>query len=541
MVAAKPAQGGGGGDKVAPSFISIRRNAAIGDCICATAIADKLIERGMEVSFQAHPAIHPVLRRHGRLSQIGEPNGFQHINLDGAYETDPNRRTKHFSTMFMDRANQQLAPIGVNLGEPLNFTPSLIVTDAERQAVRARLSGYPHPWVFICPNSEWYRVRMVPDYVWAGATSKIQGTKFWIARHPCPPGIIDLRCSDIDQVMINLSVADLLVTVDTGPMHIAAALGVPVLALGQSSSPELHLSDQRDFITISPKLDCLNCQKNKCPLDEWNPPCQVFDPDLLAHWVNRRLRSIYSEDVSAVICIYQPQAETLNKCLEAVLPQVSEVVVSREALGIVPHGTITHPKIRHVVKQANGIGYGRNANFGARHTNGKFILFLNDDCYLYPDAVARMKEAMLPGVGIVGHLIRYVDGRIYHAGKPRGPQGFYHADHLQFIPTITQITEMENLTGTSILVRRKAYFDAKGHDEEFMFYAEDDALCMAVRRCGWKIMYTPHALAVHDNHLSTKKVAGINEIMNRSNALFARKWGWYLNRNRNNRGLGTFS
>jgi len=520
--------------------VVVRRNAAIGDVICATGVVDKLIQRGHRVCFQAHPVMHSILRRHGRIAEITVPNGLQHVNLDGAYESDPGRRVKHFSEMFMERANRELRGQGVDLGPALNFTPALQVQDNERQAARARLSGYPHPWVFLCPNSESYRVRMVPDYVWAAAAPKIQGTKFWVARHACPPGVVDLKCGDIDSVTVHLSVADLLVTVDTGPMHIAAALGIPIVALGQSSSPELHLSDQRDFVTISPNLKCLNCQANTCPLDPWNPPCQVFDPDFVAQSVNARLRSIYSEDISAVVCIYQPEAETLNKCLEAVLPQVADVVVSREAGGLVPHGVMVHPKIRHVVKAASGIGYGRNANFGARHTNGRFILLLNDDCYLYPDTVAQLKKQMRPEVGIVGHLIRYSDGRIYHGGKPRGPQGFFHIDHQQFAHTITEPIEMENTTGTSILVRRKAYFDAKGHDEEFMFYAEDDALCMAIRQAGWKLMYTPHAIAVHDNHLSTKKVPGINDIMNRSNQLFQQKWGAYIVANRG-KAIGDFN
>lgn len=520
-------------DAIAGSPIILRRTAAIGDALCATVVADNLIRQGFDVTMQAHPHCQCVLRRHPGLLSVENPNGFCHVNLDGAYEKDPKRREKHFHQMFFEKASQQLLTKGIVLGEPLNCKPHLAVGQNIKDAVFSNFRMFPRPWVFICPRSEFYNVRTVPDWIWESAAPKIMGTKFWIARHPAPKGIIDLKASNFDSVIEWLSAADLLVTVDTGPMHVAAALGVPVVAISQSSSPELHLNDQNDFISIAPKLDCLNCQQNVCPKGPMIPPCQSLEPDFIAQWANARLRAQFSEDVSAIVAIYQPDAAVLNRCLSCVLPQVSEVIVTGEGYSRIPDGALQHPKIRYVQKPTCRIGYGRNANFGARHSNGKFLLLLNDDVFLSPDAVAWMKQEMKSDVGMVAHLLRYPDGRIYHAGVDRKPgmKDWYHIDHLQQTPTFQQVTELENVCGTSVLMRRSVFYDIDGFDEDFFLYSEDNDLAMRVRRAGWKIMYTPFATGVHLGHQSSDKVGGVGRFLAASNALFHKKWGPYLRHN----------
>lgn len=515
------------------SPIIVRRNAAIGDSLCATVVADKLMQQGYDVVWQTHPNIQCVIRRHPRIRRIADPGGMVHVNLDGAYENDPNRRRRHFHEMFMASANSQLSRYGIFLGDPRNCKPRLSVGWPTRKSIRDQFQNHPRPWVFINPRSESFRPRQVPDGIWEEAGSKIEGTKFWIGMHPGPKGMIDLKARHFDNVIEWLSVADLLITVDTGPMHVAAALGVPVVAISQSSSPELHLNDQNDFISIAPKLDCLNCQLNVCPKDADMPPCQQIDPALVASWANARLDGILGRGVSAIVSIYKPRPEKLNRCLEQVLPQVDEVIVVRDLAGKLPPEALAHPKIKYVLCPRNDIGYGRKVNFATRHSNGNLLLFLNDDCYLDPDAVAKMRAEMVEGVGMVAPLLRYPDGTIYHAGKVRSPgmMGWGHIDHRKFIATITKPTEMENLCGCCLLVRRRAFYEADCFDEDFYLYAEDDALCLSMRRAGYRLMFTPDATGIHDEGSSTKKTPNIVEIMNRSNALFGKKWGAYLRHN----------
>jgi GT2 family glycosyltransferase len=524
--------------------IKVRRTAAIGDALASTIIADKLAEQGFQVSYQTHTHNHCVLRRHRFISELDVPGGTVNVNLDGCYENHAERRTRHFSDLFMATANDQLRAQGIYLGTPVNCKPKLVVQANERAGTFAHFSQYPHPWIFVCPRSDSWAVRQVPDYIWEEASKNMPGTRFWLGTKDAPPSFVDLRCRHMDNLILWLSVADILISVDTGPLHVGAALGVPIVALGQSSSPNLHLSDQVDFSTIWPAgLDCLNCQKNICPKAEYNPPCQVFSPEAIATAVKRKLHSLYTDEITAVIAVYRPDTHILNRCLEHILPQVQEVVVCRDTAGKFPDGANHDSKIRYIVKDQKDIGYGRKANYAARHSNGKFLLFLNDDLYAGPNMVAKLRAAMTEEVAVTAPLLRFKDGRIQHAGMVRagdGGVGFGHIDYGRYEPTIRTTQEVECVTGAAILVDRRTFYDVDGFDEEFYLYCEDTDFMMKIRRAGKKIVYVADAEGVHDEHLSTGKTPNIIKIMNESNAKFGKRWAWYFKLNRKNPGLGKF-
>lgn len=511
--------------------ITVHRNAAHGDVIAATIVADRLIEKGFEVCFSAHPDMHPSLRRHGGLKAIQNPNGHADVNLDDAYEKHPKRQTLHFYELFFRQAYHQLLAQGINLGEVMNCRPHLTVTEEERFAVYQKLKHFPKPWVFVCPRSHTYTTRQVHDGIWNEAARNIPGTLFWIGLHPGPNQFVDLFLRHFDQVTQHLALADLLITVDTGPMHVAAAMNIPILAIRQSSSPELHLTDQNDFQTIQPDLDCLNCQQYVCPVNPWEPPCQKIDPENIRVAANRRLTT----GASCVIPTHNATAERLNRCLEAVLPQVDEIVVTTGADGIMPIGALQHPKIRYVRKSKSELGFGKNVNFGFRHTNGEWVLLLNDDCYIAPDCVSKLKECIRPKVGMIAHLLRYPNGTIYFAGRSRhvGERGFPHIDHGGFIGTITEPTEMEAVSGTSVLINRKAFYDSGCFDERFHLYAEDDDISMRFRKHGWKLIYTPHATGVHEGNATTGPTGKMHQWIGESSKLMESLWEKYWDHNAN--------
>ncbi len=532
-----PGAGGGGGNTASSRRLVVRRHAALGDAVAALVIADKLIDQDYEVQFQSHPSLCPVIRRNRDLYSIGPVNGFAHVNLDGAYENHPQRHAMGFWEIYVEAANHQLRARDIQIGPPLNCRPRLHVSDQEKSLVFQVLGKHEKPWIFICPRSHTYAARTVQDGTWAEASALMPGTKFWIGIHgPAPAGMVDLGIRDLDLLTQYLSCADILATVDTGPMHVAAALGVPIVAICQASSPEVHLNDQNDFLTIyPPNLSCLNCQKNLCPIREYQPPCQDIEPARIAQAVNARLSGIMGDTVSACVSVYKPDWETLNRCLGCVIPQVDEVVVCSDTAGIIPERASNHPKVRYVRCPRHDIGYGRKQNFAARHAHGHYLLFLNDDVFLNPGAVESMKQEMKAGVGIVGNLLRYPDNTIQHAGKIRTPglMGWHHIDHLKYEPTIREPCEMENICGACNLVSRYAHFRIGGFDEEFYLYSEDDDYALRMRQNGWKIRYTPHSSGIHIEHQSTSKTGAIMDQVNRANATFDRKWRWYLLKNIN--------
>jgi GT2 family glycosyltransferase len=226
----------------------------------------------------------------------------------------------------------------------------------------------------------------------------------------------------------------------------------------------------------------------------------------------------------------------LNRCIDAVLPQVDEIIVTADAGGKFPDGARQRDRIRYVQSGKIGLGFGKNCNFGIRHSSGSRILLLNDDCFLDPGAVSEMCKAMTQGVGLVGHLLRYENGRVYFAGRQRriGERGFPHIDHNAFLPTFTQPVEQEAVSATSLLINREAFYKSKCFDERFTMYAEDDDLSMRIRKSGHRIIYTPHATGVHIGQATTNTTGRFHHWLKESSELMERLWGPYWDHNWNN-------
>lgn len=517
---------------------TIRRTIAIGDVLAATSVARKLKERGARVTFQASPIVQAVLSRSPFVDEVDAPGQFCDINLDGVYERVMPLTRQTFYGIFAEAATKQL---GSRITAPItatNCSPKLVVNDLERRVVSERFQAYPRPWIAVSPRSNTWFNRTIPDRLWGQLPPLVKGTLFWLGNHgPAPDGMIATGGRTLDDLIKNISVMDLFVGVDSGPMHIAAALGVQVLGIEQSSSPNHHLSDQQDFEAIPvPGLSCLDCQHRRCPINYNTPPCQQFPIQWLADHIARKLWRL-EETVSVVIPTFRAPEDRLNKCIDAVLPQAKEVIVTVAEDGEVPLIHDTSGRVRVVRKLESRIGFGRNVNFGARHSSGKYLLVLNDDVFLDPAAVEILrKEMAAPDVGVVSHFMTYPNGTIYHAGKVRNPGdwGWYHIDSRKRPEqrTFKQPLDLENVCGASMFFRRSTYYQIGGFDEDYLFYAEDDDICMRVRYNGWRVRYTPHATGVHIHGASTKFLGKPQDLCNFASSVWGPKWKAYLEYNR---------
>ena len=93
------------------------------------------------------------------------------------------------------------------------------------------------------------------------------------------PLMDSLAAEGIDQIMLNMlgkttlqevgaliESCDVVVTADTGSLHIALALDKPVVALFGPTDPKLWGPLTGTFkVLVNDELDCLGCRKRRCP------------------------------------------------------------------------------------------------------------------------------------------------------------------------------------------------------------------------------------------------------------------------------------
>jgi GT2 family glycosyltransferase len=217
-------------------------------------------------------------------------------------------------------------------------------------------------------------------------------------------------------------------------------------------------------------------------------------------------------DVSVVVVTYNA-LPSLERSLESVQDHETIVVDHGSTDGTVDFVRERFPEVR-VIEQEN-LGFGAGNNTGMRAASGDYFLLLNADAWVLGDAVERLVEfaEANPEAAVVGPKLLNPDGTLQRsvrgypstwriateylflrklAPRSRLFNAFYGAgfDH-------ESVREAEFLGGACLLVRREAFEQVGGFDEDFFMMSEEVDWCYRFRQAGWKVLFYPGAEVVH--------------------------------------------
>lgn len=515
-------------DPVRP-VVRIRRENAFGDVIQASILATKLWVRGYEVWWRCSDAARPALLHHPHIAGfIADKDAPVDVNLDQTYEGNLDRRHKDLATLFLEASDHQLRKGGMGAADRANRVPHLGLTQEEIRLMRLRLRRLTGRIVAYVPASAHWPSRTIDPSVVIESAKLIKAKVVWAYNEKVRAPILhDIGIKTFRELMALIYLADVVVSPDTGPLHVAAAFNKPIVIIEQAIAAELRLSYQTDWTAVHAPLDCIRCGEFTCPKDANKPPCQKVPPEAIAAAVNTKLSALDGEKVSVVIPVYKHHAR-LFRCVDLALEQSDEVIVSLDGDANKPQ-----PGIITVPSPGTRTGFGKTCMRGAHASTGSFLLFLNDDCYLKPGAVEAMLDTMRrhPMCAVVGAQLWYPDGTIQHGGtfRANGDIGFGHRDHRSRTPSLTGEHEMEFVTFACALVRRSAFYAVRGFDEEYDTYCEDSDFCLRVREAGWSVWYNANAQAIHDESQTTAPTKAAMHAA--ANKIFTRKWMGYFQHN----------
>ncbi len=196
---------------------------------------------------------------------------------------DARKLNKSLLTMTVQRF-VTLADDSGTQGLPEIIPPRLTVDPENAATARAELSlVYDHSvcLLALCPGAEYGEAKRWPaEYYVALARRHIQqGDQIWLfgSKKDFPvceeiAALAGKAChnlagrTSLAQAIDLLSLADLVVSNDSGLMHVAAALDRPLVAIYGSSDPGFTPPLNKQHIILNLGLNCSPCFKRECPL-----------------------------------------------------------------------------------------------------------------------------------------------------------------------------------------------------------------------------------------------------------------------------------
>ncbi len=173
-----------------------------------------------------------------------------------------------------------------------------------------------------------------------------------------------------------------------------------------------------------------------------------------------------------------------------------------------------HPEIR-VLANSSNLGFIETANRGVKYSNSEIVVLLNNDVRPDPECLQNIESSFRnKDVFAITFKALFPDNRQFREGAKllRNRFGFYtvlHAERHQPVPLPDGRIPSIYPVGGHCAVRRSMFHKLGGFDSLYApFYWEDADLGYRAWNAGWKTIYDPSRVVVHDHIGTIKSIFG---------------------------------
>ena len=232
--------------------------------------------------------------------------------------------------------------------------------------------------------------------------------------------------------------------------------------------------------------------------------------------MSKRNRRNQPRDLLDIVIPVYGKLDFLEKCLDCIPSAAGDISyhIYIHDNGSTPeekgfYKTLAGDKNITVMQTKRNLGFPVACNMAAKKGNSPLLFFLNDDCFLEPNAISEMvKELDDPKVGVVGAKLLFPDdtphgpaGMVQHVGIELNIRAeLYH----QFIgwtpnnPKVLAKTEAMAVTGAALMTRRILWNKVGGFWPGYGAGTHEDVeLCLKIRDLGYNIRICQTAIGYH--------------------------------------------
>jgi GT2 family glycosyltransferase len=174
-----------------------------------------------------------------------------------------------------------------------------------------------------------------------------------------------------------------------------------------------------------------------------------------------------------------------------------------------------YPEI-HLIQNDSNAGYTRPMNQALKAASGRYLVQLNPDTLILPEAFDRLVQFMQADekVGICGPKVLNQDGTLQkpcRRGESRPwavvsyfsglyalfPKSKFFGGYLMNYMGEDETHEVAGVSGSCMLICREVVDQIGYLDEIFFAYQEDADYCFRAKQAGWKVFYVPAAKIIH--------------------------------------------
>jgi GT2 family glycosyltransferase len=220
--------------------------------------------------------------------------------------------------------------------------------------------------------------------------------------------------------------------------------------------------------------------------------------------------------LSIIVISYNTCKYTLN-CIksiyEATTDQLFEIILVDNAStdDTVRSVKRDFPEVQIIVNEKN-LGYSAAVNVGAKTADGNFLILSNNDVIYHYNSINNLITGLrkYPRIGAAGPQQEYPNGNWQYCygnlpGIILGLKKFFLVYHLELtfksllynIIRHTQRKHVGYIDGAVMAIRKEAYTQVGGFDEDYFFYTEEADFCKRLKDNCWEVVFLPSATVMH--------------------------------------------